>query len=546
MKHLKILFVFFFMMAMVYAFPATGSATDWTPMKSGIDDGHTLTGIWGRSGSDVFAVGWWDTEDSGNGIILHYDGNSWSTMYSGTKNFLMMEVWGSSGSDVFAVGWDTDHGNLILHYNGSAWSRMDSGTTSSFFNSVWGSSGNDVFAVGDIILHYDGSTWSAMDAGTISRLYSVWGSSSSDVFAVGDNGILHYDGSTWSPMISRPAYNLMGVWGSSGSDVFAVGDNGTILHYNGSAWTPMNSGSTSSLYSVWGSSSNDVFAVGDNGTILHYNGSAWSVMNSGVTLLLGNYVWGSSGSDVFVVGYNYESKHATILHYSGHNETIPINFDETVSGEWDSGVESTNRPSRYAKYYTFTLTTATDVQIDLESSVDTYMFLLEGDGTDGNVIIEDDDGGNKYNSRITRRLEAGTYTIEATTYSAGRTGDFNLMISEIPSDDCALTDISMGETVDGLLSNTCVSTNRPDRYAHYYTFTLEASANVQIDLESHIDPYLYLMRGSVTDGDVIARNDDGGYLRDARISKWLEAGTYTIEATTYTAGRVGEFSLTIQ
>jgi len=59
---------------------------------------------------------------------------------------------------------------------------------------------------------------------------------------------------------------------------------------------------------------------------------------------------------------------------------------------------------------------------------------------------------------------------------------------------------------------------------------------VQIDLESHIDP---LMRGNGTDGDVIARNDDGGHLRDARISKWFEAGTYTIEATTYTAGKVG-------
>ena len=69
---------------------------------------------------------------------------------------------------------------------------------------------------------------------------------------------------------------------------------------------------------------------------------------------------------------------------------------------------------------------------------------------------------------------------------------------------------------------------------------------MQIDLESHIDPYLYLMRGNSADGNVIARNDDGGHLRNARISKWLQAGTYTIEATTYSAGRTGEFSLTLQ
>jgi hypothetical protein len=62
-------------------------------------------------------------------------------------------IWGSSGSDVFAVGYY----GTILHYDGASWSLMDSGMTRSLYG-VWGSSSTNVFAVGyyGTILHYDG------------------------------------------------------------------------------------------------------------------------------------------------------------------------------------------------------------------------------------------------------------------------------------------------------------------------------------------------------------------------------------------------------
>jgi hypothetical protein len=110
-------------------------------------------------------------------------------MSSGTTKRLS-GVWGSSGSDVFAVG------GTILHYDGTDWSPMSSGTTQSLSGvGVWGSSGSDVFAVGGTILHYDGSEWSDMSSGTTAGLWDVWGSSGGDVFAVGSYGtILHYGG----------------------------------------------------------------------------------------------------------------------------------------------------------------------------------------------------------------------------------------------------------------------------------------------------------------------------------------------------------------
>ncbi|MDY7018536.1 MAG: hypothetical protein SU899_00440, partial [Chloroflexota bacterium] len=69
---------------------------------------------------------------------------------------LLRDIWGTSSTDVFAVG----GGGVILHYDGISWTLMNSGTTYDLYG-VWGNSSNDVFAVGDTgtILHYDGTSW---------------------------------------------------------------------------------------------------------------------------------------------------------------------------------------------------------------------------------------------------------------------------------------------------------------------------------------------------------------------------------------------------
>jgi hypothetical protein len=226
-------------------------------------------GIWGSSPTDVYAVGEY-------GTILHYDGNSWSDMTSGSTASLL-DVWGSSPSDVYAVA----YGGTILHYDGTIWNSTNFSNITAFWG-VWGSSSSDVYAVGEYaedgrIFHYDGNTWSLISHPPANRFQSIWGSSSSDVFVGGDRAILHYDGNSWSTMSSGTTNWLRGIWGSSSTDVYAVGDNGTIVHYDGNSWNPMNGGTTFSLNGgVWGSSSSEVYAAGDNGLIIRYNGSSWN------------------------------------------------------------------------------------------------------------------------------------------------------------------------------------------------------------------------------------------------------------------------------
>ena len=128
----------------------------------------------------------------------------------------------------------------------------------------------------------------------------------------------------------------------------------------------------------------------------------------------------------------------------------------TPAGEWTDDCASTHRDDSYARFYSFTLDAEREAVISLESSVDTYLYLLRGADSGGEVIWEHDDVGDVIkdgsdssriglrvflfdvlgivtgdtDSAIVRTLGAGTYTIEATTYESRKTGTFDLTVRE--------------------------------------------------------------------------------------------------------------------
>ena len=234
-----------------------------------------------------------------------------------------------------------------------------------------------------------------------------------------------------------------------------------------------------------------------------------------------------------------------------------VSVDGAVSGEWSSSCESTARVGNYARYYSFTLSEGSDVTISLESSTDPYLYLRAGEAKSGAYLYENDDvaPGTDTNSEIEATLGAGTYTIEATTYSAGDTGSFTLTVSGLgggttmpgPSDDTCLDTVSVDGAVSGEWSSSCESTDQVGSYARYYSFMLSEGSDVTISLESSTDTYLYLRAGEAKSGTAAHENDDvaPGTDTNSEIEATLGAGTYTIEATTYSAGDTGSFTLTV-
>ena len=106
----------------------------------------------------------------------------------------------------------------------------------------------------------------------------------------------------------------------------------------------------------------------------------------------------------------------------------------TAQGSWEFWCRSRARSGRFAQFFTFSLESQASVTIDLESKVDTYLYLRQGlDQRSASVVAQDDDGGAGFNSRIAKTLDAGDYTIEATTYSTRRSGPFTLKVSGVPA-----------------------------------------------------------------------------------------------------------------
>ena len=263
-------------------------------------------------------------------------------------------------------------------------------------------------------------------------------------------------------------------------------------------------------------------------------------------------------------------------------ESLPD--DMTDEGTWSADCtssEATSGGDRYARFYAFSLDSRSDVTINLSSEEDTLLFLRRGTTTDGTAPYSNDDidrANQNYNSRISERLDAGTYTIEATTYHAARTGAFTLTVSITPvsgtttpspspgpspsptppdttspiPDGCSLQTFS-GTSFDGSWSSGCVSQNRTDNgdhYAKFFSFSVSRTSTVDLTLVSETDPYLILLD---SDGNIVDQNDDvdeegnvfGIEFPNSGIRISLDPGSYIVEATTYEGAATGSFILTI-
>ena len=239
----------------------------------------------------------------------------------------------------------------------------------------------------------------------------------------------------------------------------------------------------------------------------------------------------------------------------------PVDADATFNESWGSECQSENRPRNFSRFYTFTLQNATTVTITLASAQDAYLYLMQGVGTSGAVLHENDDfSSSSSNSRIQETLQPGSYTIEATAYTSDTAGDFTLTVEGLGvaagkpptatpthTPTACFTPVDADATFNESWGSECQSENRPRNFSRFYTFTLQNATTVTITLASAQDAYLYLMQGVGTSGAVLHENDDfSSSSSNSRIQETLQPGSYTIEATAYTSDTAGDFTLTVE
>ncbi len=215
--------------------------------------------------------------------------------------------------------------------------------------------------------------------------------------------------------------------------------------------------------------------------------------------------------------------------------TLSSNRLEAI-GRWtNTDCDSQFRSDSDAHTYRFRVATAGRVRIDLTSAGgDPYLYLL---AEDGSRLADNDDGGATIDARVEQDLLPGTYVIEATTAGGRSRGPADFAISVSYVSGCEPVHLGTLEAGADLTASgswtldTCGSRFVVEHPAHGYTFNLEQGGRVRIDLTSENgDPVLSLASLS---GGIIGANDDGGEFRNSRIEKYLPAGGYFIEATTY-------------
>ncbi len=205
-------------------------------------------------------------------------------------------------------------------------------------------------------------------------------------------------------------------------------------------------------------------------------------------------------------------------------------------GRWTTeDCDSRFRAGSDAHTYRFQVAEAGRIRVDLMSAgADSYLYLL---AKDGSRIADNDDGGANLDARVEGDLAPGVYMIEATTVGGRSRGpaDFAIAVSRVSG--CEPVHLGALEAGTDLTASgswtldTCGSRFVVEHPAHGYSFILEQAGRVRIDLTSEDgDPVLSL---ASLPGAVIGANDDGGEVRNARIERYLPAGFYFIEATTY-------------
>lgn len=188
--------------------------------------------------------------------------------------------------------------------------------------------------------------------------------------------------------------------------------------------------------------------------------------------------------------------------------------------------------------YPLTLEEATYVELTLASDAfDPYLSLVDAD-TGENLASNDDMQGSR-GTRIRMELPAGDYDIQASGYFSDSSGRFTLRadVYEPPTPE----PFEMGSDYTGQMSLNRMEIPNANRLGNGYEFTLGDDAIVDIEMTSNeVDAYLLV---TDAEGALVGEDDDSGQGLDARLLMPLDAGTYTLWASTFGDHDTGEYQL---
>ncbi len=218
--------------------PTTGEFEEWT-----VPGGPTIYGVWGSAADKVWAVGGDPADPQTGGLILRFDGRTWTRFDVGeiAPNGLptLYKVWGRSAADVYIVG----RSGVVLHFDGAACWRVPNDTDRTLFT-VHGNRSQVVASggVGNAVIAelQAGEFVNRADPGTV-RMNGVFIPPMGPGVAVGNAVSMAFQTeSGWqlADLGVDPVRDLHAVWVDPDGGIWAVGghlsaalDQGILLYH---------------------------------------------------------------------------------------------------------------------------------------------------------------------------------------------------------------------------------------------------------------------------------------------------------------------------
>ncbi len=217
---------------------------------------------------------------------------------------------------------------------------------------------------------------------------------------------------------------------------------------------------------------------------------------------------------------------------AGPGQVARVQPGQTLSGRLEPGDKQRGNGA-YEDWFDLDGRAGQQVAIELHSSAfDAYLELRD---PSGNIVAENDDGGQGTDSYIVTSLPVnGHYRIVARSYGDDpHTGLYELKVSTAPPAAAPgrVVELRAGTDVVGRLEPGD-SILGDSTYADLYTFRADRSGDATIELRSgDFDAYLMLQDET---GRTLASDDDGAGGTDARITTRLNQGQiYRIVANSY-------------
>lgn len=170
----------------------------------------------------------------------------------------------------------------------------------------------------------------------------------------------------------------------------------------------------------------------------------------------------------------------------------PITLGQTVSVTLTASDPVFTERGTYYRGYSFSGAAGDRVELRVASeAMDTYLVLL---GPNGLEVARDDDSGGNLDARVVVSLPSdGQYTLVATTFSTGTTGDISVFVDQYVERPVTVGTISLGSSQDITVDNTDGEVMNGSR-GEVLTFEGEAGTQVTYSVVSSTSsPFIRLV-----------------------------------------------------